>query len=169
MVEEKAGRPRWMRWLVEGLLLVLILFGVQQWQARHLPRGEAPALKGTLLDGTSVDLEAYRGEPLLVHFWATWCPVCRLEEGSIDDLARDWPVVTIATTSGERAQLKAYLEKQELSFPVLPDESGLIGREWGIAGVPVSFVLDREGRIRFVVAGYATEIGLRARLWWAGL
>jgi hypothetical protein len=47
------------------------------------------------------------------------------------------------------------------------DETGEIARHWGVAGVPASFIVDREGRIKYAGMGYATEIGLRARMWLA--
>jgi alkyl hydroperoxide reductase subunit AhpC len=51
----------------------------------------------------------------------------------------------------------------------LNDEDGWISEKWGVHAVPASFIIDRTGRIRFVEVGYTTEIGLRLRLWWAGI
>lgn len=148
--------------------MVLVLLAVHFWQTRNLPRGPAPAFSGNLLDGRPVKLEDYRGRPLLVHFWATWCPVCRLEQDNIQWLARQWPVLTVAMQSGDAGALRSYMKKEGLEFPVLADDSGVLARRWQVNAVPVSFVLDGQGRIRFAVVGYATRAGLALRLWLAG-
>ncbi len=167
--KDKSPAPRWRRWAMDILLVFVVVFVVHLWQTRDLPVGPAPKLQGMMLTGETKRLEDYRGAPVLVHFWATWCPVCRLEEGSIDNLAEDYPVLTIATGSGETAEIKKHLADNDLSFPVLMDESGVIGADWGIRGVPSSFIVDAQGQIRHVAVGYTTELGLRFRMWLASL
>jgi len=121
------------------------------------------------LQGKSYTLsELYTKKPVVMDFWATWCPVCRTEEGSINAISKDHQVLSVATTSGEAQEVAAYLKKQGLEFPVIPDESGILGVAWGIRGVPSSFIIDADGRIRHAAVGYTTEPGLRLRLWLAG-
>jgi len=155
------------RWLGQAALVAALLFGLHLWGTRDAVRGPAPDLAGLLLDGRRVDLADYRGEPLLVHFWATWCPACRLEQGAVDAIARDHQVLTVAMQSGDAAELTAYLREQGVSFPVRPDEHGELAARWGVRGLPTSFVVDPEGNIRFVTAGVSTGLGLRLRLWLA--
>jgi peroxiredoxin len=164
---EDRNKRHWPKWLWNILLIALAIGVVQWWQTRELPAGPAPPLAGRLLDGRWVDLREYRGTPLLVHFWATWCPICRAEQGTISSLAEDVPVLTVATGSGDAAQLSKYLEENRLGFPVLLDESGELARRWKIVGVPASFVIDPRGDIVAAAVGYTTEIGLRLRLWLA--
>jgi thiol-disulfide isomerase/thioredoxin len=102
---------------------------------------------------------------VLVHFWATWCPICRLEQDSIASIAADWPAITIATTSGSAEELSDYLREDGLTMPVLLDEHGEIARRWGVQGVPATFIVDGDNIIRHAGMGFATEIGLRLRLW----
>lgn len=166
--KDKPFKPRWRRWAVDIALVLLVIFGMHLWQTRNLPVGAAPELQGTMLDGEAMDLKDFRGKPVLVHFWATWCPICRTEEGSINSLAQDYPVLTIATGSGEASEIQKYLTENDLAFPVLVDESGMKGVSWGVRGVPSSFVVDADGQIRHVAVGYTTELGLRIRLWLAG-
>jgi thiol-disulfide isomerase/thioredoxin len=162
-----AKSRRWLGWLRDILLLLLVFAAVQWWQARDLVQGAAPPLVGLLLDGTPYQLDPAAG-PQLVHFWASWCPVCRLEQGSIAAIAADRPVITIATTSGTAEEVGGYLAEHELSMPVLLDEDGELARAWGVNGVPATFVIDTDGNIRHALKGYATELGLRLRLWFAG-
>ena len=166
---KKNKGKRCRRWAVELTVVLLAVAAIQWWQARDSISGQAPELQGRLLSGETFSLASLKGAPVLVHFWATWCPICRLEEDSIDGLAEDFPVITIATTSGEAAEVRAYLVEKGLDFPVLLDESGDIGREWGVKGVPASFILDGGGRIAHATVGYSSGIGLRLRLWLTGL
>lgn len=104
----------------------------------------------------------------MVHFWGTWCPVCRSEQNSIDALARDNPeVITVALQSGPPEAVARYLSEQGIDFPVVNDADGAVAKAWGVHGVPASFILDAEGQVRFVEVGYTTETGLRLRLWLA--
>jgi len=163
----KSRRPRWVAWVRDIALLVVVLAIVQWWQARDLVAGPAPPLVGHLVDGSQYQLDPSDG-PVLVHFWASWCPICRLEQDSIASIAGDRPVITVATTSGSREEVAAYLREHGLAMPVLLDEEGELARSWGVNGVPATFVVDRDGKIRHAGKGYSTEIGLRLRLWWAG-
>lgn len=161
-----AGR-RWLRWAVEIALVAALIVGVRAWQQGGTVRGPAPALAGVLLDGHSYVLATAAGQPVLVHFWASWCPICRAEQGSIEALAGDYSVVTVAMQSGDDAEVARYLRTESLSFPVLNDPDGAIAAQWGVRGVPASFIVDGAGQIRFVEVGYTTSVGLRLRLWLA--
>ena len=159
-------RNRFLRWLAEGLLLAGLLVGIGFWRVQDLPSGAAPPLRGALLDGAAFDLDALRGRPVLVHFWGTWCPVCRLESDTIAALARRHAV--IAVSIGEpSAAVRRYFDAEGIRFPVLVDTNGRLQADWRVRAVPASFVLDRQGRIRFRSVGYTTRAGLEFRLWLA--
>jgi peroxiredoxin len=146
-----------------------LVAALNAWQTRDAPAGQAPPIDATLLDGTPVALAAYRGRPLLLHFWATWCPVCNLVQGSIADLAVDHPVLTVAMDDAPADSVRAYLDGKGLDYPVIHDRDHAISSRYGIRGVPTTFVIDASGRIRFVTRGYTPGIGLHLRLWWVGL
>ena len=165
-LSKTSRRPRWVRWLRDIVLLLLVLAAVQWWQARNLVKGPAPPLAGHLADGRPFQLDAAEG-PFLVHFWASWCPICRLEQDSIAGIAADKPVMTVATTSGSADEINAYLREEGLKMPVLMDEDGDIARSWGVSGVPATFVVNTSGQISHAGMGYATELGMRLRLWLA--
>lgn len=164
--QPSSGKPAGRRgWILPLLLILAVFIGLQWWRAQPLASGPAPGLAGRLLDGTQLDLAHLRGEPVLVHFWASWCPVCRMGEGGIDAIAEDHAVVTVAMQSGGPGEIGRYLREAGRTFPVLPDPYGELASRWGVQGVPASFVLDGAGRIRFATMGYTTEVGLRGRLW----
>ncbi|MBI5545571.1 MAG: redoxin domain-containing protein [Deltaproteobacteria bacterium] len=156
-------RRKWLRRVVEPLLIIGLLLGVRAWQQRNAVSGPAPRLQGTAVTGEPLSLEALRGGPVLVHFWATWCSVCDTVKGSIDAIAHDYAVISVAEDSGQAAELHAWMERQGISFPTIADSGGL-SRAFGVQAFPTDFVIGPDGRIRFVEVGYSSELGLRARL-----
>lgn len=166
---DKPSRKRvWLRRLLELLLVIAVIMGVRAWQQRDIVSGPAPALHGVLLDKRSFALPAKPEKPVLVHFWATWCPICRTEQGSIESMAADhYNVMTVAMQSGDGASVQSFMAEQKLSFPVINDPEGMTSAEWGVHAVPASFIIDTDGKIRFVEIGYTTGMGLRLRLWLA--
>jgi peroxiredoxin len=167
-VPKVAGRRRLWWYIAEGLLFILLWVGVHGWQTRELPAGAAMTLEGTLLNGQGASLSALRGRPVLVHFWATWCPVCKLEQDNINAVAQDLQVLSIAMQSGTEQAVRNHMMQNHLTFPAINDADGTLARRWGIRGVPTSFIVDGTGHIRFVEVGYTTEAGLRLRLALAG-
>jgi len=165
----KQSRSRiWLRRGVELVAVIAIFAAVRAWQHRDVASGAALPLAGSLIDGKPFSLSSPRTQPVLVHFWATWCPICRAEQGSIESLTHDHPgVITVAMQSGSRDKVAQFMRDESLSFPVVNDPDGRIAAAWGVRAVPASFIVDADGRIRFVEIGYTTEIGLRLRLWWA--
>ena len=160
-------RPSWQRLLLDAVLIAGVFYAVHWYKTRDLSDGTLPVVIGTTLDGEPVD-DARLPRPLLVHFWATWCPVCQAEEDSIQSISQDYAVLGIALEDGSPESIRRYMREHGLSFPTIQDTDGGIARRFGVKGVPTSFVVDAEGRIRFVEMGYTTEWGMRLRLWWAG-
>jgi thiol-disulfide isomerase/thioredoxin len=152
------------------LLFVAVVAGIRAWQQRDMADGAAPALQGITLAGQPYTLPSHPERPVLVHFWATWCPVCRAEQGNIAAIAHDHPdTVTVAMQSGSPEEVARYMREQGIAFPVVNDADGRISGVWGVHAVPATFIVAPDGEIRFVEVGYTTEIGLRLRLWWAGI
>ena len=149
------------------LLVVVTSVAVNLYKTRNTATGPAPALSTVSIYGEPLSL-ANQQQPVLVHFWATWCPVCSLEHDSIDSIAKDYPIITIAMQSGNAEELIQFMRQEQLSFPVVEDDDGLIARHWQVSGVPASFIMSPSGEIKFVEVGYTSELGLRLRLWWAG-
>ncbi|WP_455222729.1 protein disulfide oxidoreductase [Kaarinaea lacus] len=158
---------RGLRLTLEILALVLFFLVVKAYLQRDLVQGAAPPLRATSTDGRPVNLQNMQGTPVLLYFWGTWCPVCKLQNGSVSSISKDHPVVTVALNSGTDLEIEAFLKEKNLDFLVLGDDSGMIASEFGITGVPTSFIIDPNGNIAFTEVGYTTEWGLRFRLWLA--
>lgn len=155
--------------LVHLAVLITAVTLIHLWQTRNLAQGSAPSLTGQTLQGEWFDLERQTEWPLLVHFWATWCPVCKLETGDIASMSGAYPVVTVAMTSGSEGEVARFLRERQYHLPVINDPDGVIAAAWGVTGVPTSYIVDRNGRIRFVSVGYTLPMTLRIRLWLTGI
>lgn len=153
--------------LLEGVAIAAFVLGVQFAADRNLPAGAPPPLAGQTLDGQPFDLARLRGQPAVIYFWASWCPICRAMQGGIAAIAKHHPLVSVAMQSGSRAELVKYMQEQNFLVSTLPDEDGDISRRYGLRGVPAVFVLGPDGTIRYATTGYTSEIGIRFRLWLA--
>ena len=161
-------KSRILKYSLEIVFILIIFITVKSFLQRNLVEGVAPPLDGVLLDGQTFNIQSHQGQPILLHFWATWCSICKMEENSISAISEDYKVVTIAMNSGTDQDIKDYLEEREVNFPVMVDEYGEVAKRFGVRGVPTSFVIDSQGNIDFTEVGYTTNWGLRLRLWLAG-
>lgn len=150
------------------VIVVLVILGIAFYQSRGLPDKLELPLSGVDLDGKLVNLRDYRA-PVLIHFWATWCPICSLEEGGIESLSQDFSVLSVAILSGGSDEIRQHMTDNELSFTTIVDEDGVRANQWGVEGVPATFIVDADGVIQYASQGYSTELGLRFWLWWYGV
>jgi len=151
------------------ILILIIYFAVQAWQSRNALTGPATNIQATTLQGEKLSVSQFQGKPLLIHFWATWCGICRFEQDSIDAIAKDHTVITIASHSGGITDVSNYVKENGINSPVIVDEEGAWATLYGVKGFPTSFIVDADGDIYDVEVGYSSEYGLRARLWLASL
>ncbi|VAW60783.1 hypothetical protein MNBD_GAMMA09-1526 [hydrothermal vent metagenome] len=161
-------QSRILRIFLQGLLLLAVYLSIRAWQGRDDIQGLAPVIQGVQLNGEAYDLMQYRGEPVLIHFWATWCPICQQESSNIDALAKDHNVITVATWIESIDEVETYMREEKLTMPVIVDGDRRLAKKYAIKAVPYSFIIDGKGAIQFIEKGYSTEFGLRLRLWWAG-
>ena len=156
---------RWRRGFLEAGLAVCVLLSVRAYQARDLAGGTMPMRELVTTEGERLSLVGQG--PTLVHVFATWCGVCRLEEGNVQSVAGSARVVAIASQSGSAADVQAYMKQRGLAYPVVLDGNGALARALGVHAFPTSFFVDGSGNIVAREVGYTTELGLRLRLWLA--
>ena len=120
---------------------------------------EAPNFKAKTVAGKQFELKDLRGRVVLLDFWATWCPPCRMEAPAIDKLWRTYKdkglvVVGIALESGGPAQVKKFAEDNGLTYRLVADESGDIAKSYKISPIPTTYIVDAKGVIRQVHIGF---------------
>ena len=116
------------------------------------------------IESKKVKFSGYKGKPLVVHFWATWCPTCKLEASNIESLSSSYNVVTIAVNSGTNEALKRYMEKKSLTYSVINDRDGKLAKKFDIGAYPTTLIFNSKGALSFAEVGYSTTLGLKARL-----
>jgi peroxiredoxin len=118
----------------------------------------APDFTLTTLDGSSASLADYRGRVVFLNFWATWCIPCERELPTFKAfMARQSAdgAVVLAVNIGETGeQVQPYLDEREISgFPILLDTAFEVTDRYGVGPIPVTFVIDEAGIIRFTKYG----------------
>ena len=116
------------------------------------------------INGNSIHFQAYKGQSLVVHFWATWCPTCKLEASNIDAISKEYNVVTIAVNSGTNEEIKSFLKEKNLTYRVINDASGRLAKKFNIEAYPTTLIYSSKGELKFAEVGYSTTLGLKTRL-----
>lgn len=150
-----------------GLIVlgVLLFFGLQKGGPRSGRR--APALPREHLSGPPVTLATLRGAPALVTFWASWCGPCTKEAPELEHFAQtstgrgklvavDW--------SDSRSEAQRFIQRHAWTFPVLRDDQGSIGLNYGLTNLPTTFLLDAKGHILQALKGPQTVKSLEHAL-----
>ncbi|MGR6831562.1 protein disulfide oxidoreductase [Aliivibrio wodanis] len=167
-INKKHTAFRWIKEIVKfTFFITLFSIAVDYWRSQDMPSEAPPPLSINTIGGESVDIKkmSYE-EPVLVYFWATWCPVCNVVSPSVSWLASNHQVVSVAITSGDNNRLSQYMNYKEYNFPVINDSTGNIGQEWGVTATP-SIVIVKNGEISSITTGATTPMGLWLRLFFA--
>jgi len=158
--------------VVSALVAVVVFGAIQWWQGRDaagpLLIGE-PAPSFDLPDsrtGEQVALAAFRGRPVVLNFWATWCAPCRAEMPALERLAlsagAQLHVVTIS--ADEPTLVRKFLESGGYTLRCLLDATGIASDRYGVDKLPRTVVLDRDGAVAWDVEGIVDMAALRDAL-----
>jgi len=116
-----------------------------------------PALATTWLDGKPIDLKDLRGRVVLVNFWATWCEPCKEELPALVKLKEQLagqPFELVTVNYGEFPdKINQYLARSGMKLPVLLDTQNEVSKQWKVGGLPMTFLVDAQGRVRYYVFG----------------
>ena len=125
----------------------------------------APGFAVRTLAGDSLSSESLRGKVVLVNFWATWCPPCRVEmpgfQAVYDQRKADgFVVLGISTDVTGPGTVSQFLAEREITYPVAMATGGITRRFGDSRVLPTSFLIDRQGRIRHEVRGIFASVAL---------
>jgi peroxiredoxin len=120
--------------------------------------GPAPAFTLTNLGGQASGLSAYKGQVVMVNFWATWCGPCQQEMPLLDQMYQKYKPAGFTligiNVDKEAPPVKQLLERKPVSFPVLLDPANQVSKAYHVDEMPSSVIIDRKGQIRYVHRGY---------------
>lgn len=168
--ESKSRRiMRYTIYAVQALFIALTAVGAEA--------GELKPFKGAVMasDFITQDLKeqkarfnAFQGKVVMLNFWATWCSTCRKEMPSMEALHQAYQnkglvVLAVSQDQVSARTVQAYVDELKLSFPVWHDRDSLVGRQYSIPGVPVSYLIGADGRIAYRVIGEYDWFGTEAR------
>jgi len=110
----------------------------------------APDFTLTDMEGQTVSLSQFRGKVVILNFWATWCPPCREEMPSMEQLHRDFEnkglvMLAVNVEANGKEVVTDFLKKTPYSFPILLDGSQAVQNSYGVFRFPESFIIDRNG------------------------
>jgi thiol-disulfide isomerase/thioredoxin len=152
-------------WLVAVVSMPIL---IDTWRHQDAPE-TVPRQLLLDLNGDRIDLfQMSQAEPVLLYFWASWCPVCKAVSPAVEALRDEYAVVTVALSSGSREEVLSFAREHDLGFVIVNDEGGDLARTWNVRGTPTIAVLYR-GQVTSMTSGITTPPGISMRLWLAGM
>lgn len=152
--------------VVKFALLAFIVANVVSYIRKpDLAQKSLPDLEVTLLDGSQKKLTDYKGKPLVLYFWGSWCPICKMSSPVISDLAKEYQVLTIVVNSGSSDEIKSFMQTHHLSFPVVNDGKGTLAQKFHVQTFPTTFIFSENGINTFTDVGYTSKWSLKLKLW----
>ncbi|ANB57917.1 thioredoxin family protein [Anoxybacillus sp. B7M1] len=151
------------------LLLGLTGYGIWQALAAEQQNRKAGLAVGDIAydfalktpEGQQIRLSDLRGKPVIINFWATWCPPCQKEMPDIEKFYKqykdDVELLSVHLTSQDRREnLSPFMKKYGLTFPIVMDEKGEVLKLYNIQTIPTTYIIDGQGVIRKKVIGPMT-------------
>ncbi len=145
-------------------LIPVAVFGQQQKVLRNLKLapvdhpGPAPRFSSMTPGGEKMGIDDFKGKLVVLNFWATWCPPCRLEMPSMERLYQEFKgegLEVVAINFMEREKpITSFLKENGFTFTVLLDKKGEIARNYGVHGLPVTYLIARNGNLLARSMGY---------------
>ena len=167
-------------WIVITIV-ALILGGVWIGLTRALPGQSTPAARSpapeighsapdftlTALDGSEVSLSDFQGQPVVLNFWATWCPPCRTEVPALQSVSESLAgeaVILGVSLQESPSTVSQFAEEFGITYPVVLDQSGQASLAYRVRSLPTTYLIDERGVVVEVFSGSLSEPLIRTRL-----
>ena len=166
LARTRGRRFRW-RWVAVGVVVVLVVawafvagrsLGRDPRQVRSVLLGKpAPAFELPTLDGGTVDSADWRGDVVVVNFWASWCVPCREEAPELEAFAEQWRDRGVRLVgivyNDEESEAAAFRDRYGLTYPQALDPGGRAAIDFGVFGVPETYVIAADGTVMAKLLG----------------
>lgn len=141
----------------------------QEDEGKRLEGKAAPGFTLTSLDGKKVSLADYKGRPVLVNFWATWCAPCKLEMPWFEQFRQQYKgqgfeILGIAEDDASKDEIEKSVKKIGVSYPILLTDGKVAPKYGGVDYLPMSFFIDRNGIVVEETAGLASKDEIEANI-----
>jgi peroxiredoxin len=149
------------RYVISGVLVIFIMLvsiqGCGLVKSEPLKVGApAPDFTFPTIDGQTVQLSKLRGQPVLVNFWATWCPPCRAEmpslQAAFEEKGEEVKFIAVDLQEGLET-VQQFAEDFGLSFTIALDYGGNSQADYNLRGIPETFLIDEQGIVRYIKIG----------------
>jgi cytochrome c biogenesis protein CcmG, thiol:disulfide interchange protein DsbE len=128
----------------------------------------APAFSGTTLDGKTISLQDFRGHPVLLNFWASWCGPCRAEQPGLTNVAHDYQskglLVLGVTVRDNLDAARIYRDEFHVTYPSIFDQAARLGYAYQVDAPPSSVLIDSAGVVVYKETGGVGEDVIRRLL-----
>jgi peroxiredoxin len=122
------------------------------------PSGPAPQFALAAKGGNTVSLAQYKGQVVMLNFWASWCGPCRQEMPLLENIYKQYrksgfTLIGVNVEPDSKAADK-WLEQTPVTFPVIYDKESTVSKSYDVSGMPSTVIIDRKGNIRVLHRGY---------------
>ena len=145
-----------------AIILFILTNLISLYKSRDLNSSVLGISSVELLDKSTFKVD--KSKPILIHFWATWCPTCKVEAPNIEYISKKFQVLSIAVDS---KNVQNYLDKNALTFKTVHDRDSQIAKYFNISVFPTTIIYDKDQEMVFSEVGYTSTWGLWLRMQWA--
>ncbi len=158
---------KWFKEIAVTLIIVFVVVNIISYFRQPKPINQTfPNIGATLTNGAQFHTKDLKKKPFILHFWATWCPTCKLEISNFENLSKDYQVITVAVNSGTDQEVEQFLKGRNLHLKVINDQEGKLASYFGVKGFPTTFIFDKEKKVLTAEVGYTSTFKLKAWLWY---
>ncbi|MDI9245744.1 TlpA disulfide reductase family protein [Marinobacter sp. CHS3-4] len=139
------------------VLSLSLVFGTAWIHAKEMNE-PAPDFTLKSRQGENLRLEDFRGQVVMLNFWASWCGPCRQEMPLMDDIYEQYKdlgfTVLAVNVDENREEAHRFLDKVPVSYPILYDPESQVSEQYNVQAMPTTVMIDRNGNARFLHHGY---------------